>query len=98
MKEQPCDNWAVSIHTLLAESDPDTTIKQGDAAVSIHTLLAESDSKIFQNTYMILDHFAQILHMYITISSILTQISTFFHKNIGANLPEILCSLGVRTY
>ena len=40
----PLVGRAVSIHALLAESDPDSTITDTFFNVSIHALLAESDS------------------------------------------------------
>ena len=40
------DTW-ISIHTLLAESDPAHNITPAKTTISIHTLLAESDIVLY---------------------------------------------------
>ena len=63
----------ISIHTLLAESDLGYLGTYNVINfISIHTLLAESDSKISQNTNIVLEHLAQILHIYNSLFFILT--------------------------
>ena len=70
--KQPQYILRISIHTLLAESDESHGGDRKPQRISIHTLLAESDSKISQNTNIVLEHLAQILHIYNSLFFILT--------------------------